>query len=316
MNDTLTDRYVYAVTRSLPESQRIDVEQELRVSIADATDDRIAAGEAPEAAESEVLTQLGDPAVFAARYADRPLWLIGPKYYFTWWRLLKLLLLIVVPITAAGIAIAYGIAGKSIGEIIGGVIGVGIFSVAIHLCFWVTLIFAILERVGADDPAPWKLADLPERENNATLRVNAIAGSVLALILGGVLLWDRFGGLVPGHNTSILNPALWPWSFVVLFGTAAASAVLAWFVYRSRGWNTPLATANTVICVLFASFALTALGRGVLFNPEIVDLVCVGSCVEPDLTNTINVVTAVTIVGVTAWSIIDGWVRAARKVKD
>ena len=33
------------------------------------------------------------PAMLAARYADRPLHLIGPRYFPTWWRLLRLLLL-------------------------------------------------------------------------------------------------------------------------------------------------------------------------------------------------------------------------------
>src|SRR5690606_7305232 len=78
---TLTDRYVYAVIRSLPESQRADIERELRASIADAIETRIEAGEAPEAAERATLTELGDPMRLAGEYADRPSWLIGPKYF-------------------------------------------------------------------------------------------------------------------------------------------------------------------------------------------------------------------------------------------
>ena len=30
-----------------------------------------------------MLTELGDPVILAAEYADRPLHLIGPRYYLT-----------------------------------------------------------------------------------------------------------------------------------------------------------------------------------------------------------------------------------------
>ena len=78
---TLTDRYVDAILRRLPERQRPDIEQELRASIADAVDDRLEAGADPAEAETAVLTELGDPARLAAGYADRPLHLIGPELY-------------------------------------------------------------------------------------------------------------------------------------------------------------------------------------------------------------------------------------------
>ncbi len=48
---TLTDRYVDAILRRLPERQRPDIEKELRASIADAVDDRLEAGTDPAEAE-------------------------------------------------------------------------------------------------------------------------------------------------------------------------------------------------------------------------------------------------------------------------
>ncbi len=93
MNDTdLIDRYVYAATRSVPERQRRDVADELRASIRDQIDDRAASGEDLRTAERAVLLELGDPDKLAAGFSDRPAYLIGPRYYFEWWRLLKLLL--------------------------------------------------------------------------------------------------------------------------------------------------------------------------------------------------------------------------------
>ena len=47
MTATLTDRYIWAVQRSLPEAQRADIDRELRGTIADAVDAKIEDGRAP-----------------------------------------------------------------------------------------------------------------------------------------------------------------------------------------------------------------------------------------------------------------------------
>ncbi len=118
---TLTDRYVDAAMRTVPEKQRADLGAELRASIDDQVDARVEGGEPHDAAERAVLTELGDPDKLAAGYTDRPLWLIGPRYYLDWWRLLKLLLGIVPACAAFGVALAQTLAGASFGEIIGSV---------------------------------------------------------------------------------------------------------------------------------------------------------------------------------------------------
>ena len=89
---TLTDRYVETILRNLPPHQRTDVEQELRASIADAVDDRLAAGTDPAEAETAVIAELGDPERLAAGYADRPLYLIGPALFLDYRRVLTALL--------------------------------------------------------------------------------------------------------------------------------------------------------------------------------------------------------------------------------
>src|SRR5690606_3729698 len=98
---SLTDRYLHAFVRVVPEAQRRTIDAEVRERIADAIEARIGSGDDTEAAERAVLTELGDPERLAVDYLDRPLQLIGPRYYLTWWRLLKLLLAI-VPASVAG----------------------------------------------------------------------------------------------------------------------------------------------------------------------------------------------------------------------
>ena len=92
---SLTDRYVAATLRSLPDRQRQDIEAELRALVADA---RREAGVDADSAERQVLTELGAPARLAASYSDRSLNLIGPEFYLDYVRVLTVLLSTLVPL--------------------------------------------------------------------------------------------------------------------------------------------------------------------------------------------------------------------------
>jgi hypothetical protein len=105
----LTDRYVDATLRRLPSDKRPDIEKELRASIADAVDARVEAGTALAEAEVAVLTELGDPARLAAGYAERPLHLIGPELFLDYTRLLRTLLVTIVPIVAAVVGLVQAV---------------------------------------------------------------------------------------------------------------------------------------------------------------------------------------------------------------
>ena len=93
MNASLTDRYVTATVRDLDDDQRAEVERELRTTIEDMIDGRLEAG-APSRPEAEraVLAELGDPVRLAAGYSGRPLYLIGPRVYPQWRRVMTVLL--------------------------------------------------------------------------------------------------------------------------------------------------------------------------------------------------------------------------------
>src|SRR5690625_3304744 len=131
MKSTLTDRYITAAASSLPAHMQTDVRAELEALIVDATEARIEHGKLVVDAERDVLTELGDPAVLAATYAERPLHLVGPKYYLTWLRLLKLLIAIVPACAGLGMAIAQSLSGAAIGDIFAETIAL-ILSVVVH----------------------------------------------------------------------------------------------------------------------------------------------------------------------------------------
>ena len=63
---TLTDRYVWAAVRSIPEKQRGELEPELRGLIADTADAQREKGVADADVERATLLELGDPERLAA----------------------------------------------------------------------------------------------------------------------------------------------------------------------------------------------------------------------------------------------------------
>jgi hypothetical protein len=312
MPATLTSRYIDATVRSLPAEAQDDVRQELSASIADAVEARLDQGEEHPTAERAVLTELGDPAVLAAGYADRPLHLLGPRYYLTWSRLLRLLLAIVVPVVAVVIGLVEGLSGGSVGDVIGGVIGVGL-SVAVHLTFWVTLVFVVLERTGAETGMTWDVDQLPEERSTGTGLADLVASLVVLGLAVGALAWDLLRGLalVDGDSLQVLHPGLWPVGTLLLVGLILVEAVLAVVIFRRGRWSVGTAVANSALAVGFLSWALTLLGRGRLLNPELLEAARTHG-VDAETMRILGIVLVLGVVGVCVWDVIDGWVKTAR----
>jgi len=312
MTATLTDRYIAATVKSLPPQLQSEVRDELQASIADAIDARTDRGEPLAHAERDVLTDLGDPGALAAGYADRPLHLIGPKFYLTWWRLLKLLMAIVPVCAFGGAAIAQALTGATVGGIIGQAVAVTL-SVIVHVAFWTTLVFVVLERTGADTGVKWSVDQLPEQSHPGTGRGDLVASLVMVALFAGLLLWDQLRGFVPGDEPlPMLNPGLWPWGIGAVLILLAAETALAFAVHARGRWTAGSAWANTAIAVGFVSLGLTLLGRGELFNPEFVRVVFVANGVDADALTVLAVLAGVGIAGIGVWDAIDGWLKARR----
>lgn len=316
-SSTLTERYVQAVTRTIPEAQRDDVAAELRASVADQLDARIESGEDAGPAERAVLSALGDPDKLAAEYVDRPLHLIGPRYYLEWWRLLKLLLWIVVPLAAFGIALGQTLAGEGIGTIVGSAIG-GTLSVAVHLAFWTTLVFVIIERserardAVSSSLTRWSVDDLPEIQHTGASFADVVASIVFLVLAAAALIWDQLVGAVylDGRWMSFLSPELWPWALGALLVIMGIEGSLQIVVYLQRRWTLPLAVMNAVLTVAVVVPAIVLLWQGMLLNPEF------WLTVIPDdgekVFGIISVITGFAIVGLGVWDIIDAFLKAQR----
>ncbi|WP_127792836.1 permease prefix domain 1-containing protein [Agromyces sp. LHK192] len=314
---SLTDRYVWAAVRTARPAQRTELDRELRERIGDDIDARIEQGEQPAAAEHAALTDLGDPAAVAAGYIDRPLMLIGPRYYLAWQRLLKLLLAIVLPFAALGITIGQVVAGTPAGGIVGAVIGSTI-TVGIHVAFWTTLLFVVLERLpdtarSTGKSFDWSLDMLPEvPDPAATARRGELIGSLvfLGLFAAAIVLVQVFGiPWVPAlDGEPLFDPDLWSFwlpYFLVLIGLEAIFAV----VLYQRGWNWWLATVNLILNLAFVVPALWLFLSGQLIAEGALEAM---RWPWGDSGPVIVTIVVVAVIAAAVWDVVDGAVKAYR----
>lgn len=146
------ERYIYEVTRRLPERDREDVSRELYANIYDMLPDN-----ASEEEIKAVLNGLGSPAELAEQYRPKPRYLISPAMYDYYIRTLKW----VVPLVGCILLVVGGIIGIT-GAIEGEALNAASFltrlisnglstgiSGAFQALVWVTIGFVIADRTGA-----------------------------------------------------------------------------------------------------------------------------------------------------------------------
>ncbi|HEU4318787.1 MAG TPA: permease prefix domain 1-containing protein [Acidimicrobiia bacterium] len=310
----LTDRYVGATLRTIPEKQRDDIEAELRASIADAIEARYTEDDNPDDVEREVLTELGDPDRLAADYAGRPSYLIGPEHFFTYRRLLAVLLVTVVPIVAAVVAMAQVLSGSDIGSVFASAMGTAI-TVAVHIGFWTTVVFYFIER--SDDtelPETWSLDSLPPTTDRGEIKLGEMIASVVFLVLAIAGL-SLTGTLSPftaadGSAVPIFDPDLW--SFWVPYFVAVLGLEIVFEVvkFRVRRWTFPLAWVNLALNAFFAIPAIYLLMSDRVFNEAFFEELGWGSA--PNESDLLVRIIAVSIAVVCTWDVFDGFRKAWR----
>ena len=271
---SLIDRYVYAVTKLLPAGQRDDVARELRASIEDMASDYAKNGKPTQADITKVLTELGDPAILAGKYSGSKQYLIGPKWFPHYRELLKTMLMIVPGIVIAVLLtlnIAQGT--MTVGQIIVDSFGAGTM-VAINICFWLTLIFAIAERSGVstkdfdfkESRLPWTPDQLPKDEPKRQISIVDAASSAILMAIG--IAWVALSPILhtkDGHP--LFNPDLasfWAPAFFVLAGLALLHQL---WQLKEGNWTTPLMVTNVLLGVLGITFVLVLVATQQIVNP-------------------------------------------------
>lgn len=321
MNSTtgLTDRYVVAASQSLPRRQGREFARELEERIRDDIDARTDSGSStPDTAEFDALAALGDPARLAARYADRPPMLIGPRWYASWKRVLTITEWSAVPAVTGAFVLARFIEG----DVDAGMFGTTWFvllTTGIYIAFFTTVVFAAIDRssTGGDDAPAWSPADLPPAAGASSVerRIGLFATLFWLAVLVGLVVWQQFGPGRWGHLDGILpvlDPALWSFwlpYFLVLVGLEAAMAV---WIFRS-GWTWPVAATNIALALAWAVPSIWLIVTGALFAPGFVELF--EANLDADAQQVLPILLVAGIVAAALADAVLGAVRAGRRAR-
>jgi len=304
---TLTDRYVAATLRSLPQRQRADIDAELRALIADGVEHGLESGETPEAAERAVLTGLGEPRRLAAGYADRSLALIGPAYYLDYLRLLTALVSTIAPVWFIVLGITTFASGETALASFGAAVW-GAVEIAMTVAFCTTVVFAIVERSSSRRvvrTAVWDPAALPDVPDRRRYLWGLVAGLIMTVVVASAAVLFQSLATTDGHPP--LQPALWDSGvlYVALFFAIVYLAIDVITYYT--GWSYSNAWAAVALNVLFAVPAVWITASGRLLNPDY--FAAVG---WPDGVRIVTTIVVVVVILLAVLDVLDAFTRAGR----
>jgi hypothetical protein len=268
MTDSLIDRYVRTALRRVPERERADIDRELRASIDDAVDARVENGEPRETAIEQALLELGDPELLADRYAGRRQVLIGPDLYPIWRRLLLLLLSVVLPIVVGVVVVVTILDDGAVGSVIGAAV-TATLTTAVHMAFWTTAVFAVLERTGVvrgNLRAAWTPADLPKYQPDSQTSGQFAASVAWPLLLIVTLVLQQF----TFTDEPVLDPANWSFWWPFLIAVLLLECAYAVWVSRLGTWSHTVTLVNAGLAVLFWGPVIWLLASHNFFNPEFI----------------------------------------------
>ncbi|WP_394217722.1 HAAS signaling domain-containing protein [Halobacillus trueperi] len=330
------DVYLQEVGRRLPEKNREDILLEIRSTIEDMLPE-----DPTEKEVKDVLQELGDPVTLAHGYSEKPMHLIGPRYYDTYISLIKMILPIAITISLITL-VAENIIGSveegSLITMILTIIGEGIWrviSVGMQVFFWITIIFAIIERLDLDmedeylglQRKKWtpedlkKVADVPKKR--AISQWEVYGAFIWTAIWGTVYFHaDHLLGIYEnqGEGLTFITPALnqdvllsyWP-GVVLVIGLEIA---LALYKLLKKEWSKGVVWFHTIQELLSIGIFVWIITDERLFQPAFIsyisDLFGVSAAqVENGLAWRIAAIFIIFAV----WNIIDGWMKYKKGVK-
>lgn len=260
---SLSERYVWAVSRQLPAEIGPDVARELGGTLAETIEGRVAAGEDPDRAERAAIAELGDPDVLAREYGRRPQHLIGPAVHADYVRLVRVLLAVVLPIVV-GVTVLTEVLGSQpdLGGLVGRTVW-GAIETTVHLLFWTTLAFVLVERARSESERDTPLSewgpdqllttDVPWRRPGFGEMVTEVCfGAILALLVA----WQLSG--VGEHGVQVLDPDLGAGWKILIVAFFVIDAVVAFAAWRLGRWGSAL-TAVNVLSNVAAALVLVGL---------------------------------------------------------
>lgn len=256
----LIERYVYDVTRRLPEAQKSEVSKELTANIEDMLSE-----DHSEDNIKKVLIELGNPRILATNYRQKPRYLISPDWMEDYLQTLKIVIVIF-----ASIALVFGLIEHIMNpeaENIVGIIFEVFFSVvgeiiqsAFSAFAIVTLIFAGISASQQNDKClqwnPDKLPELPKENVKKISKVESIVGLTLSVIFGTLFVYfmwrnQTFIGWFDGDNFNTVKVVFFNATeiakFIPLYIISVLLSVTVNLLKIKYGhWNLSVATVHTI----------------------------------------------------------------------
>ncbi len=320
--NAMIEGYVAEALAGTPENQRADMRLEIRGAIDEMVERRVEAGDQWDDAIRAALNELGDPARLAARYQDRPQYLIGPAWYPTYINALKLVASVVLPIVAV-ISVLETLADDSggVGAAIEGAVESVIWAAGMGF-FWVTIGFVIAERVEGPEglgrgSATWTVDDLPTRPATRQFTLRDIVPTVITLIVFGGLVVVQYvrgvGAFVRSgldESTELLplfNPdpgAIWVGGFFALLALSLAVVIVRYLV---GSWTRPMLLLAVVEAGCWIAFSIALAVSEPIFNPEFARQIDGGDAGWWVAGGSANAAVAVAVIAVSLWDVWDAW---------
>jgi len=286
MNSNLIERYIYDVTRRLPEASRAEVTKELQANI----DDMLS--EKPTDAEVEkVLIELGDPRILANEYRGTKRYLIASEWTDDYLEALKIVLIVF-----GAISLVFGLLDSlkapeasglflTILEVLGEVFA-NVFDSLCQGFVIVTLIFAGItawsQKGGKDTWAIKCLPPLPEKQTIKFSRAGVIAELIVNLVFGitwiyvlinnaTIIGWyndvDGWNLLAPLFTDEVITP------LIPLYVLSLAISLVSGIVKLGAGhWNFWVAGIHTLEQIFSIIVMFVFIGQVGLFNQDFIQL--------------------------------------------
>ena len=271
----LIERYIYDVTRRLPENDRAEVARELQASIMDMLPE-----ESSEQQTIDVLTQLGDPRIMAEQYRTKPRYLISPALFDMYLSVLKMVVGIVAVVFAGVSAIItiFDTGTLSASTFFANIIEDALMG-AFQAAFWVTFGFAVADHTNIIGKKAWTVLDLPKKPDHlkgVALPRSASIGEIITTLFFSVLfilmiirdewffVFVRNGDIMNPFNMNALYRAI-PFIIITSVISVAFSSVK---LYYAR-WNAPLFIVNVIYNIIWVGIFIYIVNWPDLFNPDL-----------------------------------------------
>ena len=327
----LIDRYVYAVTMHLSENIREDVSRELRANIEDMLPEN-----ATESDIRAVLEKLGNPRNLADEYNQTKRYLIGPGLYDNYLSVLKLVIYIIsivfVCITMLDWVTNPALNGKAVQ--ISTRFFIALLTAPVEGIlqgfFWVTLVFAILERTNAIEgklpftKKKWSLEELPPITVSEKRKISRVetAFSIFSTVFFTSLIYfkPQLIALYTKDDEGLtlispifVNERLKSYIVIIVILAFFQLSVFTW-KFISKQWSLPLAIANAVQNMAAGILVSVMASDASLFNQEFISNFARNIKISPSQMSEIWVkgtwIFAAVFIVIIIWDSISGFIKS------